>query len=364
MIEDGASAPAGDLFLSEICEQPLALRDAGAALAGQRQALAELAAIAASGGRLVLTGMGSSFDACLSTASVLARQGVLATTVNAAELLHFRLDSLGPETVLVAISQSGNSIELVRITAALGERQARPLLVSITNGLDNPLAAAADVPLDTAAGAEQGPSTKTFAATFVVAQALVRAVVAAERGAVDEIAARGAEEAGAAADAATALLRDPVALAERVHGAVAGRPSLVIVGRGTARAAAEMGGLVLKEAAQVQAESLDAGEFRHGPLELAGPELGIAVVATEEATSDLDLGLASEVAATGAGCLVIAGADPGELPDGAIAIGALPAMLSPAVAVIPLQLLAWRIAREKGRDPGRFTLATKVTTRE
>jgi glutamine---fructose-6-phosphate transaminase (isomerizing) len=358
-----SAAPDRDLFLSEICEQPQALRDAGAALARQGDSLAELAALAASGPRLVLTGMGSSFDACLCAASALARRGTPSTTINAAELLHFRLEVLGPEAVLVAISQSGNSIELVRIAEALAARGRRPRLVSITNGLDNPLARAADVALDTAAGDERGPSTKTFAATFVAVQALVRSLGGDEAG-VAEIAARGAADAERAAAAAEALLRDPVALADRVHAAVADRPSLVVVGRGTARAAAEMGGLVLKEAAQVQAESLDTGEFRHGPLELAGPELGLVVVATEAATRTIDLGLAAEVAATGAGALVIAGAAGEDLPPGAIATGELTPVLAPAVAVIPLQLLAWRIAREKGRDPGRFMLATKVTTRE
>ena len=167
-----------------------------------------------------------------------------------------------------------------------------------------------------------------------------------------------------AAAAAEALLADPVALADRVHAAVAGRPSLVVVGRGTARAAAEMGGLVLKEAAQVQAESLDTGEFRHGPLELAGPELGLVVVATEPATRTIDLGLFAEVAAIGAAALVIAGPR-GRGPAAGRDRGRR-AALDPGAGGggVPLQLLAWRIAREKGRDPGRFTLATKVTTRE
>ena len=356
-----AQVPDADLFLSEIREQPQAMRDAAAGLAGQRESLARLAEMAAARPPLILTGMGSSFDACLCTASALARHGLLSTSINSAELLHFRLDALGPEALLVAISQSGNSIELVRIADALAARERRPRLVSITNGLDNPLARAADITLDTCAGVESGPSTKTFAATFVVVQALIAALAGPTP--VEAICATAVADAERAALAAEALLRDSQGLAERLHGALAGRPSLVVVGRGTARAAAEMAGLVLKEAAQVQAESLDTGEFRHGPLELAGPELAIAVIATEERTRALDLGLAEEVAASGAATVVIA-TEGAELPAGSIAVAPVEPVLAPAVAVIPLQLLAWRIAREKGRVPGRFTLATKVTTRE
>jgi glucosamine--fructose-6-phosphate aminotransferase (isomerizing) len=353
--------PDTDLFLSEICEQPQALSDAAAGLADQRDSLARLVEATAVRPPLILTGMGSSFDACLATASALARHGLLSTSINSAELLHFRLDAIGPDAVIVAISQSGNSVELVRIAQALSVRSERPRLISITNGLDNPLARVADIALDTCAGAEQGPSTKTFAATFVLVQALVAAI--AGKQSVDGIAAAVATDAERASDAAAQLLREPTALAERMHEELAGRPSLVVVGRGTARATAEMAGLVLKEAAQVQAESLDAGEFRHGPLELAGPELGIAVIATEARTRALDLALATEVAASGAATVVIA-EDDGDLPPHSVAIGRVDPVLAPAVAVIPLQLLAWRIAREKGRDPGRFTLATKVTTRE
>lgn len=353
--------PDTDLFLSEICEQPQALTDAAAGLAAQRDSLARLVEATAARPPLILTGMGSSFDACLATANALARHGLLSASINSAELLHFRLDAIGPDAVIVAISQSGNSVELVRIAEALSARSEKPRLVSITNGLDNPLARVADIALDTCAGAEQGPSTKTFAATFVLVQALVAAIVGTHS--VDGIAAAVAADARRASEAAAQLLREPTALAERMHEELAGRPSLVVVGRGTARATAEMAGLVLKEAAQVQAESLDAGEFRHGPLELAGPELAIAVIATEARTRALDLALAREVAASGAATVVIA-EDEGDLPPHSVSIGRVDPVLAPAVAVIPLQLLAWRIAREKGRDPGRFTLATKVTTRE
>ena len=88
---------------------------------------------------------------------------------------------------------------------------------------------------------------------------------------------------------------------------------------------------------------------------------GLPVAVTRSAA--LDLALATEVAASGAATVVIA-EDDGDLPPHSVAIGRVDPVLAPAVAVIPLQLLAWRIAREKGRDPGRFTLATKVTTRE
>ena len=79
-----------------------------------------------------------------------------------------------------------------------------------------------------------------------------------------------------------------------------------------------MAALTLKEAARFPAESLQAAQFRHGPLELAGPGLAAVVFASERRTLELDLGLAAELAAPGAAVLVI-GPD-GSAPDGATGI--------------------------------------------
>jgi len=358
---DGA---ADDRFLAEILQQPAVLRAAAAGLSGQRDGLERVAGLATPATRFVGSGMGSSFDACLAAASVLARSGVVATTVNTAELLHFRTAALTAETPVVAVSQSGSSAELVRLAERLAAAQPRPPLVTVTNGVENPLARLADVTFDTGAGAEESPSTKTFAASLVVLRALCEAI--APGGAFDagETLAAATADAGRAAAAAARLLTDPERLAHEMRAWCDERPSLVMLGRGTARAAAEMGALILKEAARRQAESLDTAEFRHGPLELAGPELAVAIVSTEPATVELDARLAAELVADGASVMMI------------VAEGGRPAagasnereerhpLLAPAVGVIPLQLLAWRLAREGGRDPGRLTRASKVTTTE
>ena len=125
-----------------------------------------------------------------------------------------------------------------------------------------------------------------------------------------------------------------------------------------------MGALTLKEAARFPAESLQAAQFRHGPLELAGPALAVMVIATEPATRELELGLAGELAAAGAAVLVAS--QDGDAADGAlpVTIGPLSGGLAAALATVPAQLLAWRLARSRGLEPGAFALAGKVTTRE
>ena len=131
------------------------------------------------------------------------------------------------------------------------------------------------------------------------------------------------------------------------------RTTSVILGRGPARAAAEMGALTLKEAVGMPIESLQTAQFRHGPLELAGPDLAAMVIATEPETRDLDVGLSDELVALGANAAVVV--EGGDTPDGVVRIdiGAQDRMLAPAVSVLPAQLLAWKLARRPG-PPARL----------
>ena len=173
------------------------------------------------------------------------------------------------------------------------------------------------------------------------------------------------ERARTAADEASEAVEtvlDDETLAPRLADA-ADQETLVVLARGPARAAAEMGALTLKECG-VTAESYETAAFRHGPFELAGPGLGAVVVATEPETRSLDLRLSADLVGTGASVVVVS--SEGEVPEGALGvrIPSVDRLLSPAVSIVPIQLLAWRLANARGRVPGVYTRASKVTTRE
>jgi glutamine---fructose-6-phosphate transaminase (isomerizing) len=346
-----------DSFLAEIGGQPDALRRAAGALVDQRDTIEALRDAGRTGG-VVFTGMGASYDACYPAVNELAVHGVLGLQVDAAELLHFRSQVLSPATVMVLVSQSGRSAEVVRLLDALDERAERPVVLSVTNGLANPLAERSHLRLDTRAGTEEGPSTMTFASSLVQLAAVAGAL--SENPCVDPIE-RARTAADEAAEAVETLLDDET-LAPRIADA-ADQETLVVLARGPARAAAEMGALTLKECG-VTAESYETAAFRHGPFELAGPGLGAVVVATEPETCSLDLGLAADLVGTGASVVVVS--SEGDVPEGALGvrIPSVDRLLLPAVSIVPIQLLAWRLANERGRVPGVYTRASKVTTRE
>src|SRR6266581_2688852 len=323
-----------DRFLEEISAQPEAMRRAARELDRHQDELGRIG-FADPPHSVVFTGMGASYAACYSPVTVLAGHGIQATMVDAAELLHFRRRTVGRDDVLV--------------------------VVSITNGLDNPLAAGAVVSLDTGAGPELGPSTLSYAASLVILSAVSERLAGSS--AVDAVRTVW-ERVERAARTAAALLERPELQAGRFREWLGRRPVVALLGRGTARAASEVGALVLKEAAQVPAEAMESAQFRHGPLELAGPDLAAAIVATKPETASLDRGLADELAGAGTSVLLIE-QDAGVFARGdAVAIGDVDRSLAPAVAAIPFQLAAWRVATDRGLPLGVLTIASKVTTRE
>ena len=348
-----------DPFIAEISGQPAALRRAAEGLAEQR---AGLDVIAASSRRrqIVFTGMGSSYDACYPAVTELARAGMAAVLVDSSELLHFRTGMVGPSTLVIAVSQSGESAEVVRVARQFLARDEPPTVIGVTNGITNTLATLADVALDTSAGEETGPSTMTFAGSLVVMAAVARVMAGRSS---DEVCDELRAEAGAAASEMERILADE-SLPDALVAWLGARETLVILGRGPARAAAEMGSLTIKEAVGMPVESLQTAQFRHGPLELVGPGLAAIVIATEPETRDLDVALATELVAAGAGVVLVTEEDQGLVGALNVATGRLDRSLAPAVALMPSQLLAWRLATIRGREPGSYYRATKVTTRE
>ena len=110
-------------------------------------------------------------------------------------------------------------------------------------------------------------------------------------------------------------------------------------------------------------EALQTAQFRHGPLELVGPNLAAMLIATEPETAVLDMGLAEELSDAGASVFLITEATrPSGIPG--LAIGPVDRLLSSAVSIVPAQLLAWKLSALRGRQPGAYYRASKVTTRE
>ena len=303
--------------------------------------------------------MGSSYDACYPAVAELARGGIAAVMLDSAELLHFRTAMLGPHTLVVAVSQSGESAEVVKVAEHIRSSAVPSRIVAVTNGRTNTLASLADDVLDTAAGEESGPSTMTFAGSLVVVGAIAAVLTGASGPGVVE---RFGRETDMAAVAMERLL-DDLATSDELVAWLGDRDTAVILGRGPARAAAEMGALTIKEAVGMPIEALQTAQFRHGPLELVGPEPGRHADRHRARNGRPGHGAGEGASDAGASVFLITEATrPAGIPG--LAIGPVDRLLSSAVSIVPAQLLAWKLSALRGRQPGAYYRASKVTTRE
>ena len=142
-------------------------------------------------------------------------------------------------------------------------------------------------------------------------------------------------------------------------------PSLFFIGRNTDYAVALEGALKMKEVSYLHAESYAAGELKHGTIALIGENQPVIAVCCNESVTDKTLSNIVEVKARGAKVLALAVKGNKTIvsqADDVIFIPRVETLFSPAVAVVPLQLLAYYTAREKGCDIDKpRNLAKSVT---
>ena len=325
---------------------------------------------------VVFAGMGSSLAAASAVLPRLHAGGRSAVAIDAGELLHAGLPGLVRDRPLVLVSQSGRSAEIAGLIDRLAGSGVGEI-VGVTNDEASVLARSAAVVVPLFAGAEQAVATRTFAATLVVLHVLVDRVLGGVTVAPDVLAgaiegmravlARPADRGDEAESAAPAASAGAPSLAPGVAAAAFGDAgSLMLLGRGPLLGIAAYAALTIKEAAHVHAEAMAGGAFRHGPLELAGPALGVVVLAGSGPTRPLELRMAADVVAAGSPTwlLDVGGAPGGCEPQPGVIhtdLGPLSPVGEQLVAATALQVLAAALARQAGHEPGVFRRGGKVT---
>jgi len=334
-------------YLRDLLAQPQALADT---LAGLRAA-PSWEVRAASYAKIVLTGMGSSLHALHPLQLRLVRAGHTAMLVETAELIHAQADLLDDRTLLVVVSQSGRSVEVVQLLERLAARAQPPFVIGVTNTADSPLAKGARAIVWMRAGQEYSVSCKTSLATLVALEWLGGALGGEDPGAV----LRELEQAAPAAQSYLAEWRRHV---EQLMGELRGVRDLFITGRGASLAAAGTGGLIVKESAHFHAEGMSSPAFRHGPFEMISAEVFVLVFAGDPATAALNAALVRDVRAAGGRAALVGNAE----EPGVFRLPAVPACVRPVVEMLPVQMVSLALGALAGREPGRFERGTKVTT--
>ena len=299
--------------------------------------------------RFVLTGMGSSYWALHPLYQRLLAAGRDTWLVETSELIYYNLALLKREqTLVVAASQSGASAEIVRLVETC---RSQCNLIGLTNEPGSPLGSRSTVALVYGVGHEASVSCKTYTASLA-AQSLVGDLLLGH-----PLCSHALE---AAARSASAYLANWQAYVQHLKIVLDGVRQIYLVGRGASLAAAGTGGLVIKEATQLPAEGMSSAGFRHGPLEMIGPETFVLIFAGAAPTLDLNTCLYQEINERGGRAgLVQMGPKEEAFTFSQVAEVALPML-----EILPVQLMTLALGDLLDHPIGVLHYSTKVTTTE
>jgi glucosamine--fructose-6-phosphate aminotransferase (isomerizing) len=354
----------------EIFEQPRAVADTIRGRASVEQGDVDLDgvdlpdALAKAIDRIVVVACGTSWHAGLSGRYMIETLARIPVQVELASEFRNREPLVDGRTLVLAISQSGetaDTLAAVKVAKAKGARA-----MAICNVVGSAIPRECDLgTLFTRAGPEIGvASTKAFttqlAALFLLGLRLGRV-----RGALTEEAARRHIE---ALDRVPAwmeqMIRQEPAVLPVARRCASAR-DVLFLGRGGQYPVALEGALKLKEISYIHAEGYAAGEMKHGPIALIDEELPVVVLATKEPAYEKTLGNMEEVRARGGQVFAVVSegdTHAASLAQIALTVPEAPPLLSPLLTIVPLQFLAYHVADLKGTDVDQpRNLAKSVT---
>jgi glucosamine--fructose-6-phosphate aminotransferase (isomerizing) len=315
--------------------------------------------------RVVYVACGSSYHASSVARIATERLARMPAEADIASEFRYRDVVIGPETLVVAVSQSGETVDTLHALREAKRLGART--IALTNVVDSVMTREADGILYTRAGPEIGvASTKCHVAQLALLEAFSLHLARVRGNCSDAVLAENAQAILALPEkVATTLER--AADYEAIAASFADTENFYFLGRRTGYPIAQEGALKLKELAYVRAEAYPAGELKHGPISLIEPGSVVVVIANRSELWEKVMLNVAECRARGA--TVIGVADDGDsetasLLDATFFVPATSEICSPLVDVVPLQFFAYGIARARGNDVDRPRNLAKVVTVE
>ena len=300
-------------------------------------------------GRIVLTGMGSSYHSLQPLYGSLIAGGLNPVMMETSELIHYGLPLCDEHALIIAVSQSGASAETLRLLG-LPRRSA---VLGVTNTANSPLARRADLSLLVQAGTEFSVSCKTYVGSLLCLQWLAGIFAGADE-------TQTLRRIAPAAELAQRYLQDWRAHVDALAGPLRGIRHLFLAGRGDSLAAVSTGALIIKESAHFHAEGMSSAALRHGPLEMLQSDMLTVVFNGDARTRSLNRQLAAELVAKGRHCLEIGS----ETAIAALRLPDCDPALRPILEILPVQMMSLVLASLMGREAGRFEHISKITDTE
>jgi len=352
-------------MLKEIHEQPLCLRNT---LRLQDKYLELMTTFLDRAGEVFLVACGTSYHACLAASYLFSKLSFLAThPIIASEFLEQNGKSVNIDSTLLVVSQSGETADTLEAVESARLRAATVL--GLTNVVGSTLTRIARVYICQQSGPEIGvAATKTFTSQLsVLSQLAVR--LAKKRGKISHVEIEDIEEhLEQLPDIVERTIQGKEEKVKQLAKKYSGKQVFFFLGRGVSSAVALEGKLKLMEISYIPSLAYPAGESKHGPISLIEDGFPVVFICPKGDTHRSIIGNIMEMKARGASIIAIIEKDDEKiknLADDYIEIETeLPEILSPIPFVVPLQLLAYYMALERGCDPDQpRNLAKSVTVK-
>jgi len=340
-------------FLRDILRQPHELKRTIDFLLGAARPALDAATSAIRGARHVyLTGIGSSWHAALCAGTLFNLGASPVYLYDAAELLEFA--ELPTESVVIVISRSGRSIEIVKLLAKARESEAK--VIAITNSAEGPLAQGAQIPIAIPIELDHAISVNTYSTLAATAGILAGAAV-------------GTWSASLAATLSASFVNTAAAVSgwqTQIANTRWFAPQAVtyFLARGSSTGSCQEARLLWEEGVKSPATAMNTGSFRHGPQEMvaAGTRFGIWIDA--ERMRAQDLAVARDLRKLGAAVMLIGQNIPEDAGDLVFQLPSAPPGWQFLIDIIPAQLAAEKLAQLSGVDSDTFRYCSFIVEDE
>ncbi len=315
--------------------------------------------------RVILVGMGTSLHAAMIGRHYIERIAGIPAEVDNASEYRYRAPIIGPDTLVVSVGQSGETVDTL---AAMEEaKQKGALQITVCNVVGSQATRVADGVVYTRCGLEIGvASTKTFTAA-VTALYLLACYLGQARGLIDRERMGGLLEPLARVPFLAGEITKREAEFERLAHEFHRYNNFLYLGRGIQFPVAMEGALKLKEISYIHAEGYPAGEMKHGPIALIDREMPVIAIALRDEMRDKMMSNIEQVKAREGTVIALGSEGDEELAakaDYVIRVPEASPLLSPIFTAIPLQLFAYHIAVRRGCDVDQPRNLAKTVTVE
>ena len=317
-----------------------------------RHALARGAALVRGAEHVFITGIGSSWHAGMAIQALFNAAGRPVHLADASELLHFTALSKG--AVVIALSRSGKSVEIVKLLDKAEKAGAH--VVGVTNTPGSPLGKRAEAVLRLNTAFDHNISITMYSALT-----LVGGLLAAETlGTLNEALAKGLQQTLVECENLLPAWRDKV----EAHTWFEPETPTYLLARGAGMASASETRLLWEEGAKAPACAMTTGGFRHGPQEILAGKVRVGLWIDEQVLREQDLALAADLKTRGARVMVIGRDVPADAADLVLPVPPTPPGWQFLADIMPGQVAAERLARARNADCDNFLICPYIIEKE